>query len=80
MELERGSTRIYRCPFCGVDTPHVVRARRGSIYGVVCANCESGALVDEDDLQLYQMRWEEELRQILDSLEQETGDGYFEDY
>jgi len=79
MELERGSTRIYKCPVCGVDTPHIVRARRGSTYAVVCSNCESGALVDEDDLRLYQMRWEEELRQILDSLEQETIDGDFDD-
>lgn len=79
MELERGSTRIYRCPVCQVDTPHTIRARRGMTYAVVCSNCESGALVCEDDLRLYQMRWEEELRQILDSLEHETTEGGYED-
>lgn len=71
MDLERGSTRIYSCPVCQVDTPHTVRGRRGEMYGVICTSCSLGSLVRGEDLRLYQLRWEEELRQILDSL----GDG-----
>lgn len=68
MELERGATRIFSCPICQVDTPHTIRSRRGEVYAVVCTNCSSGSLVRADELRLFQARWEEELRQILDHL------------
>lgn len=68
MELERGSTRIYNCPMCQVDTPHTIAASRGVTYAVVCSNCASGSLVDGQSLQSYQAEWEEELRDILESL------------
>mgnify|MGYP001301198957 CR=1 FL=1 len=68
MDLDPGSTRIYRCALCGVDTPHRIRSRRGNRCAVVCTHCAGGALVGTDDLLLYQVRWEEELRQILAEL------------
>ncbi|HLT58750.1 MAG TPA: hypothetical protein VKZ69_08260 [Limnochordales bacterium] len=68
MDLEPGSTRLYRCGLCGADTPHRICSRRGNRYAVVCTNCAGGALVGGDDLLLYQVRWEEELRQILEQL------------
>lgn len=68
MELDTGSRRVYACALCGVDTSHCIRGRRGERYGIVCVHCGGGALVTGDDLLLYQVRWEEELRQILDRL------------
>lgn len=68
MDLDPGSTRIYPCALCGVDTPHRIRSRRGNRCAVVCTNCTGGALVGADELLLYQVRWEEELRQILAEL------------
>ncbi|MGI6038099.1 MAG: hypothetical protein ACOYD6_07730 [Limnochordia bacterium] len=68
MDLERGTTRIYTCPICQIDTPHNICSHRGGVYGIVCSNCAGGAIVREEDLRLYQLRWEEELRQILDNL------------
>lgn len=68
MELDPGSRRVYGCALCGADTSHHVRGRRGDRYGIVCVHCGNGALVTGDDLLLYQARWEEELRQILDRL------------
>jgi len=75
MELEQGSTRIYACPICQVDTPHLIKARRGDMYAIVCSNCSSGSLVQTDELQLYQAKWEEELRQILDDLDKDYDGG-----
>ncbi|BAS27489.1 hypothetical protein [Limnochorda pilosa] len=68
MEPEPGTTRIYRCPVCQVDTPHAVRAKRAGRIALKCSNCDNGSLVDQGELQLYQHRWEDELRQILDNL------------
>ena len=65
---ERGTTRIYTCPICRVDTPHTVCSRRGGVYAILCSSCASGSLVREEDLRLHQFRWEEELRQILENL------------
>ncbi len=72
MDFEVGSTRIYSCPMCSVDTPHNVKAHKGEIYGIACTNCRSGALVKELDLRIYQLKWEEELREILDSLVEQS--------
>lgn len=75
MEFETGSTRIYNCPICNVDTPHNIKGHKGETYAILCTNCNSGSLVQELDLRLYQLKWEEELRQILDSLvDQPFGD------
>lgn len=68
MEFESGSTSIYNCPVCNVDTPHNIKGRRGDMYGIICSNCHCGSLVRELDLRVYQLKWEEELREILDSL------------
>ena len=68
MELERGSTRIYNCPMCQIDTPHTVVATRGTTHAAVCSNCSNGSLVDGQTLQSYQAEWEEELRDILESI------------
>ncbi|HEY8531021.1 MAG TPA: hypothetical protein VIL08_02125 [Limnochorda sp.] len=68
MEPEPGTTRIYRCPVCHVDTPHAVLARKAGRIALRCSNCANGSLVDQSELQLYQHRWESELREILDHL------------
>ena len=68
MEFEIGATRIFRCPMCRVDTPHSIKGHRGEMYGIVCTNCGSGAVVSEIDLRFYQLKWEEELQAILHSL------------
>lgn len=68
LEFDVGVTRIFRCPFCSVDTPHSVKGRRGNMYGIVCTNCRSGSVVSDVDLRIYQLKWEEELQAILDSL------------
>lgn len=68
MQFEVGVTRIFYCPNCDVDTPHTVKARRGEMYGIICTNCLGGAVVSSLDLRIYQLRWEEELQAILDSL------------
>ncbi|HHY10886.1 MAG TPA: hypothetical protein GX528_10050 [Firmicutes bacterium] len=75
LQFDVGSTRIFHCPGCAVDTPHLVKARRGEMYGIVCTNCAGGAVVSDLDLRIYQLKWEEELQAILDSLlEQPFGD------
>jgi len=38
------------------------------MYGIVCTNCRSGSVVSDVDLRIYQLKWEEELQAILDSL------------
>ncbi|HHX01842.1 MAG TPA: hypothetical protein GX739_04110 [Firmicutes bacterium] len=72
MDFEIGSTRIFNCPVCGVDTPHSIRAHKDVNYGIVCTNCNSGAIVHELDLRIYQLKWEEELREILDNLVEQS--------
>ncbi|NLM26104.1 MAG: hypothetical protein GX208_08315 [Firmicutes bacterium] len=68
MEIDVGSTRIFFCPICDVDTPHSIRAAKAEMYGIMCTNCTSGSIVNEVDLRVYQLKWEEELREILDNL------------
>ncbi len=68
MDFDIGMTRIFPCPICGVDTPHNVKARRGHMYGVLCSNCRCGSVVSDVELRIYQLKWEEELQAILDSL------------
>jgi hypothetical protein len=38
------------------------------MYGIICTNCLGGAVVSDLDLRIYQIKWEEELQAILDSL------------
>ncbi len=68
MGLEPGTTRVYHCALCGADTPHRICHRKEDRYAIACTSCHGGALVGSDDLLLYQVRWEEELRQILEHL------------
>lgn len=68
MDFEIGSTKIFNCPVCNVDTPHYIKVHRSDIYAIVCTNCGSGSIVNEIDLRIYQLKWEEELKEILDSL------------
>jgi len=68
LEPEPGTTRIYRCPVCHVETPHAVLAQKAGRIALRCTNCENGSLVDQGELLLYQHRWESELREILDHL------------
>ena len=72
MEIEL--TQVYTCPRCGLDTPHFVLARRGDRVGVECSQCHTSSLVMRDDLSQHQFLWEEELRQILNSLEDSNPD------
>ena len=67
-QFDLGVTRIFHCPTCEVDTPHTVKARKGDMYGIICTNCSGGALVSGLDLRIYQLKWEEELQNILNSL------------
>jgi len=68
MPFDVGVTRIFHCPACDVDTPHTVKASKGDMYGIICTNCQGGAIVSALDLRIYQLKWEEELQAILDSL------------
>lgn len=68
MQFDLGVTRIFHCPTCEVDTPHTVKARKGDMYGIICTNCSGGALVSGLDLRIYQLKWEEELQNILNNL------------
>lgn len=38
------------------------------MYGIICTNCLGGAVVSGLDLRIYQLKWEEELQAILNSL------------
>mgnify|MGYP000951248846 CR=1 FL=1 len=68
LQFEVGVTRIFHCPVCDVDTPHTVKTKKGDMYGIICTNCLGGAIVSALDLRIYQLKWEEELQAILDSL------------
>ncbi|MBE3582912.1 MAG: hypothetical protein IMX01_02215 [Limnochordaceae bacterium] len=76
MEIKRGAIWMFTCPVCQTDTPHTVRGNHGDVYGVICNHCHTGSLVREDHLTLYQAQWEEELRQILDSLNHWPGEDH----
>ena len=68
MPIDVGITRIFHCPVCDVDTPHTVKSNKGDMYGIICTNCQGGSIVSALELRLYQLKWEEELQAILDSL------------
>lgn len=68
MELPRGTTRIFNCPICQVDTPHTVRGHHGTTYGIMCGHCRGGSLVSLEVLATYQAQWEDELREVFEGL------------
>jgi len=60
---------IYLCPRCGVDTLHYLINRNQTILGIGCSLCHTPSLVKKEILNYHQLKWEDELRQILDNLE-----------
>ena len=60
---------IYLCPRCEVDTIHYVINQKRDLVGIACSSCHTPSLVKRDRLSYHQLKWEEELRQILDNLE-----------
>lgn len=69
--LELELSQIYTCPYCRMETPHYLLARREERLGIACSRCQTISLVDAEQLENHQAWWEEELRQILSSLEEE---------
>ncbi len=72
MEAER--TQVYLCPRCAMDTPHLVVAERKSVLAVLCSHCRTASLVKKEILADHHNRWEQELREILDSLTRKPDD------
>lgn len=60
---------IYLCPRCEMDTLHNIINRKHDLIGIVCSQCHTPSLVKRDVLTYHQLKWEDELRQILNSLE-----------
>ena len=73
MELEL--SQIFPCPHCRMETPHYVMARRSERVGIACAQCQTVSLVRRNELEQHQAWWEDELRQLLSSLDQNNEDG-----
>lgn len=74
MPIDAGAKQFYSCPSCKVDTPHSVINKKGQTYAVVCGNCQTTSLVQEEDLLYCQSKWAEELRHILSGLDDHTED------
>ncbi|NLJ86094.1 MAG: hypothetical protein GX322_06605 [Firmicutes bacterium] len=74
-----GKMKIFSCPTCQADTPHIIRGQKGETLALLCSNCSTGSLVQSDELCLYQLHWEEELRQILGTLEHGVDDDKYPD-
>lgn len=66
--LEQGSTRIFGCSRCRVDTPHTIKATRADMCAVVCSNCRTARLVSGSELHSYQDLWQAELMHLFDEL------------
>lgn len=66
--FDADQSQVYQCPRCAIDTPHLVVAERNSVYGVICSHCQTPSLVKRDVLQYHQSKWEQELKDILNSL------------
>ncbi len=60
---------IFLCPCCGVDTLHHVKNHNHNLIGIICSNCNTPSLVRKEILTYHQLKWEDELRQILNNLE-----------
>ncbi|NLG85489.1 MAG: hypothetical protein GX493_13005 [Firmicutes bacterium] len=74
--MEAEGTQVYLCPRCAIDTPHLVVAERKSLLGVVCSHCHTASLVKREVLQDHHSRWEQELREILDSLSRKPDEDF----
>ncbi len=72
--LEAESSQVFLCPNCTIDTPHMVIAERNNVFGVVCSHCQTPSLVRREILQYHQNKWEQELREILNSLSRNPED------
>ena len=73
-QLELELSQIYTCPYCQMETPHYLLVRREKRVGIACSRCQTTSLLDADELENHQTWWEEELRQILSSLEEHDFD------
>jgi transcription elongation factor Elf1 len=60
---------IFLCPRCGAETLHYVVGQKNETVGIACSNCHTPSLVKLDMLTYHQLKWEDELRQILTNLE-----------
>lgn len=68
--MERHDTEhIYLCPRCEVDTIHYIVTRKHALLGIVCSHCQTPSLVKREILTYHQLKWEDELRRILDNLD-----------
>lgn len=67
--MDSGASYMFSCPRCGLDTPHSIVDRRKDVLGVVCGHCRMPSIVQSDVFRNHQNMWEEELRQILNSLD-----------
>jgi len=67
--MENELAQIFTCPRCHAETAHFVLIRRGERFGLECSQCHTTSLANHDALIASQSLWEEELCQILNSLE-----------
>jgi len=70
LDVKDTNTPVYCCPMCALDAPHTVAGHLAGMYAICCTNCRNGSLVCEAELRLYQMQWEDELREIIAGLDQ----------
>ena len=63
------SDYIYFCPRCVTDTLHYIVNRKPEVVGIVCTHCHTPSLVKKEILTFHQLKWEDELRQILKNLD-----------
>lgn len=67
--MEHIRDHIYPCPRCAMDTLHYIVNRNRELFGIVCSLCHTPSLVKKDILSFHQLKWEDELRQILENLD-----------
>ncbi len=60
---------VYFCPRCNGDTLHYITKRKQDILVLTCSYCHTPSLVKNELLTYNQLRWEDELRQILNNLD-----------
>jgi hypothetical protein len=60
---------IYLCPHCETDTLHHIVNQKHDLLGIVCSQCRTPSLVKKEVLTYHQLKWEDELRLILNNLE-----------
>lgn len=72
--VEACTAYMFTCPQCGLDTPHALIDRRHDVVGIVCGHCRMPSIVRYDVFKCHQNRWEDELRDILNSLDNSGDD------